>query len=404
MKKILVVTPTYFPIMGGAETGIYEIFRRMTTEHQVKILTPLADKNLTQNFGMEEDGFLFSEIEVLRYKDRLNLKRWPGHGRLKGAIPPFSFSAIPAVLKLVKAYKPDVVNVFYPLPTGLAAVILEKIKKIPVVLSLVGRDVPGPGIPRFWGNYSRAVTRSISETIFISDYCRKALFGTDSGKYNIVPFGVDVDRFKPGIDGNGIRKSLNIPTDAKILFSLQRLDRWKRADVLIEAMRHLPEKKKVFLVIGGKGPEKEHLEREAARSGLSSRIIFTGYIKEKELPLYYAMADIFVFHSIYETLGLVLLQALASGNPVVSVNSTAIPEVIDKNKNGLLVDPLNPEEFAQAIISLLENKETMKKFSIESRKKALREYDWARITAKYLEIFLRCIKKRKDSMEKTNRI
>ncbi len=63
------------------------------------------------------------------------------------------------------------------------------------------------------------------------------------------------------------------------------------------------------------------------------------------------MADIFVFHSTYETLGIVLLQAMASGKPIISVNTTAIPEVVKEGVNGLLVEPINSEMFAKAVIA-----------------------------------------------------
>jgi glycosyltransferase involved in cell wall biosynthesis len=390
--KILVLTPTYFPIMGGAEIGIFEIYRRLALKHEVKILTPWPGQGTAGDYGMEESAFSHSRLDLLRFNDRINLKSWPGHRLLGGLIPPFSGSWIRAALRAIRDDRPDLIHAFYALPTGLAAISAERRKKIPVVLSLIGRDIPGPDVPPFWGNYVRTVVRSISKTIFISEYCRRALFGADSDWGEVIPFGVDIKKFRPDVDGHPIRESLHIPRESKVLFALQRLDRWKRVDVLIEAMKSIVREMDAFLVIGGKGPENNRLREITQERGLSSRVIFAGYIKEAELPSYYAMSDLFVFHSTYETFGLALLQAMAAGKPIVTVNSTAIPELIVHNQNGLLVPPLDSEELARAAVFLLKNEAAMKSFSTEARKKAMAKYDWQSIADQYEKEFHRCLK------------
>jgi len=390
--KILVLTPTYFPIMGGAEIGIFEIYRRLALKHEVKILTPKPGPGPAGDYEMEESPFNHSRLDLLRFNDRINLKNWPGHRLLRGLIPPFSGSWIRAALRAMRDDRPDLIHAFYALPTGLAAVIADRGKKIPAILSLIGRDIPGPDVPPFWGNYVRTVARSVSKTIFISEYCRKALFGEDSRWGEIIPFGVDTEKFRPDIDGDPIRETLHVPRESKVLFALQRLDRWKRVDVLIEAMVSIVKEMDAFLVIGGEGPENNRLRDIVQKRGLSSRVIFAGYIKEAELPSYYAMSDLFVFHSTYETFGLVLLQAMAAGKPIVTVNSTAIPELIVHNQNGLLVPPLDSEGLARAAVCLLKDEAAMKSFSREARKKAMAKYDWQGIADRHEKAFHSCLK------------
>jgi len=387
--KILLITPTYFPIMGGAEVGIYEIYQRLKKKHEVKILTPWPDKTYIKDYGIEGFNNIFSEKDILRFKDKINLKKLPGQWKLKGIIPPFSLSSIRAALKNVKLFNPDIVNVYYALPTGLTTLFIRRIIKTPVVISIIGRDIPGPNIPPMWKIYARWASKLASNQIFISQYCRNALFGPNSNIGDVISFGVDIKKFNPTLNGNKIRNRLKIPINSKVLFSLQRLDQWKRADVIIEAMKYVLKKRDVYLIMGGKGPEMDRLIKIRKKLGLTSRIIFAGYIKEEDLPLYYAMSDIFVFHSTYETFGLVLLQAMASGKPIVSVSSTAIPELIENNQNGILVEPLNPEEFAFAVVTLLDNEEIMKRFSVVSRRIVVKQYNWDHIVKKYEEIFFR---------------
>jgi len=384
--RILVITPTFYPVMGGAEKGIYEIFSGLAEKHEVKILTPFLDKDFSLNFGMEED-FRFKNLEVINFNDRMNFLKLPGHWKLKGLIPPFSISTLFEALRVIKVFKPDVVNIFYAIPTGLTAYFIQRFKSQNVVLSLIGRDIPGPGIPPFWRNYSRFVARKMNKTIFISEYCRRALgFNSEFGE--IIPFGVDTEKFNTKEDCNLIRRKLNIPKNSKVLLSIQRLDKWKRVDILIKAMRIVLENIDAYLVIGGKGSEMESLVGLSKELSVDSRVIFTGYIKEEELPLFYAMADLFVFHSTYETLGLVLIEAMASGKPIVSVRSTAIPEVVEDGVNGILVEPLNPSELAKAIIFLLKNPEKMKEMGKASREIALRKFSLEEVARRYEMVLL----------------
>jgi len=140
-------------------------------------------------------------------------------------------------------------------------------------------------------------------------------------------------------------------------------------------------------LIGGKGQEEQSLKSLAKKLGVYDNVLFTEYIPEKDTPKYFAMSDIFVFSSSNETFGIVISQAMASGKPIVSINSTAIPEVVDNGINGMLVESLNPKKFAAALIKLLSSKDVLKQYSENGRKKAVEKYDWDIIAHQYEEIF-----------------
>ncbi len=387
--KILIVSPTFFPIMGGAERGIYEIARRLAARHEVKILTPFPERAHVIGFGVEE-MIKMDNIEVSNFRDRANLLRLPGYWKSKGIIPPFSLSALLNTIKIVNRFRPDIINVFYAVPSGLTAALIPKLKKVPTVLSLIGRDIPGPGVPYYWKYYVRMIMRMASSVTFISDYCRRAL-SLDPNFGQIIPFGVDIIRFKPGQDGKIIRKKLAIPGDANVLLSIQRLDKWKRVDILIKAMKLILESLDVYLVVGGKGPELPSLIRLSKQLQVNTRIAFVNYIKEEDLSFYYSMADAFIFHSTYETLGLVLLEAMASGKPIISVKGTAISEVVINNVNGILVEPLSPKEMANGAVSLLQDPVKMKKFGKASRQIAVERYNLDVIANRYEALFQKTV-------------
>jgi len=401
--KILVLTPTFFPLAGGAERGIYEISRRLARDHQVVILTPEPKPKYQRFYGAQERGNLAdtsslaemanspSFLLVQRFKDRQNMMNWPGQGKLAGIIPPFSLSAVRATCHVISRFKPHVLCVFYGLPTGLAGVLAKKRQGIPFVLALIGRDLPAPGIPPFWKKYLWWVARRSDHLIFISQFGQKALLGEERKRGKIIPFGVDLHRFSPegeGLAKKSIRKRLNLPDSAPLLFSLQRLDPWKKTDILIQAVELIRRQGwPVYLIIGGKGPERPKLEKKIKELKLEKSVFLSDYIPEAELPAYYQAADIFCFHSTYETFGLVLLEAMASGKPIVATRSTAIPELIEDGLNGLLVEPERPTELAAAIVLLLQNSSLREKLSQEAKKKAC-GFSWEKISAQYEAVVL----------------
>src|SRR5262249_58432124 len=108
--------------------------------------------------------------------DRFTLMRVRGPRPPAGARPPFSLSAIGAVRRAVAAARPDVLNVHYAMPTGLAGVGAERVLGVPTVLTMNGRDVPGPGVPSLWRWWQRALIALVSETTYVSGYCREAIY------------------------------------------------------------------------------------------------------------------------------------------------------------------------------------------------------------------------------------
>jgi glycosyltransferase involved in cell wall biosynthesis len=168
---------------------------------------------------------------------------------------------------------------------------------------------------------------------------------------------------------------------------MQRLSDEKRVDVVIESFAIVLRKHPAArLVIGGTGPSLPALQSLANKLGLSDTVLFSGYIPDDELPLYYAMADIFVFHSAYETFGIVLAEAMAAGTPVVSVDHTAIPDVVTDRDTGVLVPPFDPAAMANAVGELLESPGERARLSANARLWVEKNLAWERIADHYEEV------------------
>jgi len=383
--RILVLTPTFLPVVGGAELLLYEVYRRLGRGHDVRILTPHLPAALVQEQGASGD-YPDSPWVLERYHDRLTFMRIRGHRLSRGAIPPFSLSAVAAVRHAIRAHRPDVVNVHYLMPTGLAAVVAQRWFGVPAVLSLTGRDAPGPGVPSLWRWWQRALIRLVADTTYISRYCQAAVVGGTPCRGEVVYGGVDIP--PPAGDGTLIRRALGIPAEEPLVLSLQRLGAEKRVDVLVRALRACRDLTgRGTLVVGGQGPERPRLEALSQELGLGAAIRFAGYIPREHLAGHFEACDLFAFHSTFETFGLAVAQAMSYGRAVVSANTTALPEVV--GDAGVLVETGDWQAMGLAIAGLLGDEPRRHALGKRGRTRAADLFNWDRIASRYEAVLQR---------------
>jgi len=384
--RILVLTPTFLPAIGGAELVVLQIYRRLAEHHSIIVLTPYLSENLLNNASSNEYNQLIN-FDVRQYYERYSFMKIRGHKITQGLIPPFSLSAVIALRHEIKAFQPDVVNVHYVMPTGFAGFYAQKVMKVPTVITYNGRDVPGPGTPFFWKYWHRFIGRNCAAVTFVSKYCRDIICGSTTLAGHIIYNGVENSVKVSDNQKQKLRTKLKLEDDEQVIFALQRLDYLKRVDILIRSMpkiiKHRPNTR---LVIGGKGPDLERLKQLAHQIGVAKKVIFVGYISRHELPVYFHIADLFLFHSTYETFGIVLAEAMSYCKAVVSVANTAISEVVDNGKTGLLVPTFDHEKFAGAVLELLNDRIRREEMGNQGFNKVNRFFKWKTIANRYEKV------------------
>ena len=169
---------------------------------------------------------------------------------------------------------------------------------------------------------------------------------------SVIPTGVPLDKFESG-DREWLRRNYNIPAENRVLLFVGRLSREKNLEFLIKAFQQV--KKRVAnstLVLTAQGPLESELKKLVLDLGLSLEkdVVFTGALPFETLVNVYYSADLFVFSSVTETQGLVLIEAMAAGLPVVAVGAYGVQDMVDHEKNGLLT-PLDMEAFSDAILA-----------------------------------------------------
>ena len=388
--RILVLTPTFLPVVGGAELALFEVYRRLALRHEICLVTPVLAQALLRGQASEEYDDA-APFPVERYHDRLTFMKVPGHRWSGGAIPPFSLSAITAVRAAARRFHPDVLNVHYLMPTGLAGVVADRWLEIPTVVTMNGRDVPGPGVPVLWRWWQRAILALVTDATYGSHYCQTALYSSARSRGRVIYNGVEIP--PPSGDGPSIRYALGIPANEPLIFALQRLGVEKRVDVLLRALRRCREQAGAgTLIIGGKGPEERRLRSLTDELGIQKQVQFVGYIPKDQLPSYFLACDLFAFHSTFETFGIVVAQAMSYGRAVVTVRNTALPEVL--GDGGLLVEIGNEREFGDALARLIQDEALRRRLGDAGRARAATLFNWDRIAEQYETVLSRAADRR----------
>jgi UDP-glucose:(heptosyl)LPS alpha-1,3-glucosyltransferase len=202
-----------------------------------------------------------------------------------------------------------------------------------------------------------SLERSEGPVIAVSESLRDQLetfYDIDPERLRVVYNGVELDRFHPDRDGSQVRTERDFDEDDEVLlFVGHEYERKGFADIL-EALPNLPDR--VQLLSVGGGDRQPWIER-ARELGVRERVTFTGYVPDEDLPGHYAAADAFVFPTRYEAHSLVVLEALASGLPVVLGDVPATREVVTDGREGHLVPTGEPGELAEGIRQAVGNPE-----------------------------------------------
>ncbi len=225
-------------------------------------------------------------------------------------------------------------------------------------------------------------------------------YGAGSSRIRIVPPGVDLARFQP-IEQSYAKSVIGVRADLRVILFTGRIERLKGVDTLLRAVALLRERRQdwdwghiVVLIIGGDPSERGLLEnREMARLhalrdalGLQAHVHFLGARDQDALPFYYAAAEMLVMPSHYESFGMVALEAMACGTPVVASDVGGLSVLVQHNKTGLRVKVNDPADLAQAIAALMDDSARRRRMGHRAACYA-ENYTWQKVCDRLLEVY-----------------
>jgi len=347
--RVLFISDVYFPRVNGVSTSIRTFRGDLSATGVDSVLIAPAYEQASEepddaSIVRVASGHIPGDPEDRRMKSR-ELKR---------------------VLTALQIQRFDMVHIHTPFIAHYAGVRFARRQRIPVLATYhtffeeyLHHYVPL--MPRVIGGVlARAFTRSqcaqLAAIVAPSEPMRALLleYGVKA-RVEVIPTGLPADRYVPG-NGALFRSRYSIPPDRPLLLYVGRVAHEKNIDFLLRAFVELrrthPD---ALFAIAGEGPAREHLQSQVARLGLSNQVYFIGYLeREGELANCYAAGDVFIFASRTETQGLVLLEALAQGRPVVSTAHLGTTSILQSGC-GARVAPEKAEVFARAIADILED-------------------------------------------------
>jgi len=298
----------------------------------------------------------------------------PLYPELKLALPR------PSVSEALEAFRPDLIHVVNPAVLGLGGIWLAKTRGIPLVASY-HTHLPkylehyGMGMlePLLWellkAAHNQAQLNLCTSTAMVDELSAKGIQHTALWQR-----GVDTELFRPDLRSEAMRQRLHGPYDdtGNLLLYIGRLSAEKQIERIRPVLEALPGTR---LALVGDGPYRQQLERLFEGTPTT----FVGYLAGEELASAYASGDAFLFPSSTETLGLVLLEAMAAGCPVVGARRGGIPDIVSDGVNGFLYDPDEVGSLTTAVANLLGEADTRRALRLAAREEAER-WGWAAAT------------------------
>jgi len=305
-------------------------------------------------------------------------------------ILPYLLSCTICAIVIVLKYKPDILHTHWIIPNGIVGSYIHSIFHIPHMSSIHGTDINISAHNPLFSRMVKIIAKYTTTITANSSFTRDAILRLLPKRRDItiIPMGINCEPVFS--DTNNKMHFLSDQGTQTILF-VGRLINWKGVEVLINALKTVSKSNpRVRLVIVGEGPLRKDFVKLTEVNGLESIIHFTGQVPDSVLKEYYARSSLFVLPSILlnnqtEGLGVVLLEAMAAGVPVIGSDTGGIPDIIENEVNGLLVPPGDPKVLAEAIIRILSLPELGDQFREAGIKTVKEKYSWDIIVKQFIK-------------------
>lgn len=372
--RIAYFTNSYHPAVNGVVTSIRHFAKGLTAlGHEVHIFAPQYDESEEL-----QDGIVH-RVPALDFSKSLN------------ATIPMAFK--PLIESIIHEIRPQIIHSQHPVLLGKLAANFSEDLGVPLVFTFhsqyeeyargyfpVAADISSKVIDGLIESYLKKCSHVIVPTPPIIDYLDRYEVALP---VSVVPTPIDLEVFQDPRPEK-VRARYNLQ-DKEVLLYLGRLSFEKNLEFLLHSFARIRSRRpRARLLLAGEGPVTNSLKKLAEELSLKETVIFTGLIGAEQMPDYIAAADLFVFPSISETQGLVLLESMAGGTPVVALDSPATKDVLTQG-GGLLVSG-GIEAFAQAVESVLGDDDLHARLSSEGRS-AVKAYTIPAASARLADIY-----------------
>lgn len=388
--KVLFLNYEYPPLGGGAANATKCILQEFSKMADLEV--DLVTSSIDGKYHAEKIGENITLHRLLIGKNEKNL-----HFQSQRDLLSYSWRAYFFSRKLIKDAKKSnqpysLTHAFFTVPCGFLSMLLKFEFNLPYIVSLRGSDVPGYS-DRFTILYKlitpliRLIWRGAKKVISNSEGLRElALESSPKQIVEIIPNGIDTELFAPNEESEARDKFIITP-------GASRLTDRKGLNFLIEAVAKLaPKYPQILLRIMGEGNAREKLEQFAKDLKLENNCEFVGLVSHEKVPAYYREAKLFVLPSLNEGMSNAMLEALATGLPLISTQTGGASELVADGKNGFLIKFKDSQDICEKIEKLILDETLRKKMALASRVLA-QKLDWKNVAQKYAAVYRETRKK-----------
>ena len=373
MNRLLVLTELFLPTKGGTAVWAAEVYRRLGGK-EIHIVTA------------DVPGAAAVDATHPNTIHRISLRRvaWLRPESL-AMYARFFFKS----LGLALTHRFDAIHAFRALPEGLVAWALARLTLRPVVIYAHGEELTTWGRG---GKYKamRFALRHADRVVANSEHTRDTLLqmGVDAARITIIYPGVDVAVFRPGLEVAGLRDSLGIRPDEKLVFSVGRLSRRKGFDQMIRAVAALrAEGMALRYVIAGIGEDAEYLDALIAEHQLQAVVHRIGAVNESDLPRWLNACDVFAMpnreiNGDNEGFGMVFIEAAACGKPSLAGEAGGTGSAVLHEVTGLRVDGRSLEAVATGLGRLVQDADLQARLGAAGRARVGADFSWDAVASK----------------------
>jgi glycosyltransferase involved in cell wall biosynthesis len=397
MPHVIVMVTSSYPRFPGDSVGTFmepiaqSVAARGHIVHVVAPWHPLLRRSAFEG-GVHFHFYRYAPLPAL------NVFGYAAAMRADVSLRGAAFVAAPLALaqgwrmarRVARQHRATIVHAHWVIPGGVTGWLAAP--ELPLVVSLHGSDVfvaeklmPARVAAR------RVFRKAGAVTACSPDLAQRAIrLGADPSRVDVVPYGVDTDRFTPDrADRNAVRSAVGATEHDLLIFAAGRLVRKKGFEYLIDAASRLPERLRAVVIVGGAGDLDAEL-RERAAGARHTRISFVGNLTQDRVADYLAAADLAVVPSIRDDAGNVdglpniVLEALATGVPLVTTAAGGIGEVVANGETAVVVPERDASAICAAIVSLADDGERRRLLGARARASVQRQFGWER-TAERIE-------------------
>lgn len=363
--KIAIIVSLFPPKwLGGTEIAAYNIAKYLAKNgHEVHVITSLDKETPKKDF---KEGFYIHRIK-LHFK-----------------IPFISIMIyFRDVYTLIRKIRPDVVHC-QSFNVGWMPYLINIFYKYNYIIYGRGSDI--------YTNYQfkniivKLTIKNANAVIALTEDMKKEISKIFQREIFVIPNGISIDNYRKNQSNDICHRN-----NEKIILYVGTLRSIKGIKYLIDAMKIISQYcPNTRLLLVGDGEKRKSLENLVDELDLGQRITFVGRVSNKDVPKYMASSDVFVLPSLSEGFPNVILEAMASGLPIVATKIRGLPEIICEGINGYLVEPKNSGEIAEKIIYLVNNIEVAHSMS-ENNIRDVKQYAWENVVKKLEDVYSECI-------------